>query len=168
MQQSNDFTPEISPAGDEKLVPVTEAIRYRRRAQAAEQQLEALHAQLEEAQTHRDELSAELSGVRRERELIEKLARAGAEDLETAALLASSRMGASRQPDADAVIAQLRKDKPHLFAAAAPVHPAPRTGGVRTARSDGQDLIAGRARQAAQSGSRADVHAYMRARRAFI
>ena len=33
-------------AGDEKLVPVSEAIRYRRRAQTAEQQLEQLNAEL--------------------------------------------------------------------------------------------------------------------------
>ena len=71
-------TEERTGVGDEsKLVAVAESIRYRRRAQGAEKQLETLTQELADAKSQAAALSGELADIRREQELTRKLAASG-------------------------------------------------------------------------------------------
>ena len=106
----------------EKQVPVGEAIRYRKRAQAAEKQL----AQLRQEHEQQGEQFAAL------KEEVEKLKAAEAEQL-----------------SASTATVQTQGVKES------------RTGGART-------KLQTAARQAAVSGSRADVQEYLRLRRNFV
>lgn len=53
-----------------KLVPVSESIRYRRRAQSAERQVEALTEELAEAKSEAKKMSEQIHEVRLEQELV--------------------------------------------------------------------------------------------------
>ena len=86
-----------------KLVPVAESIRYRKRAQSAEKQLEVLSEQLTQSQ--------QLEQTRLEQDLMRKLAAAGAVDLETAVLIAKARIEADSSVELDGTIEQLKKEK---------------------------------------------------------
>lgn len=86
---------DIAGAGDNdntRLVPVAESIRYRKRAQSAEKNLEVLAEQLAQAQTQTAQLSEQLNSAQAEQKLLRQLAAAGAVDLETAVLIAKARM----------------------------------------------------------------------------
>jgi hypothetical protein len=151
----------------EKTVPVGEAIRYRKRAQAAEQQAEELTQQVEQLRRDQAKLSEQLQARRDEEALSSRLTEAGVTDVEAGVLLARKRMGEG--DDLDAAVERLRKDKPYLFTpAASQTHPAPmKTAGVRQRPGSGP-AIAHAAQQAAASGRRSDVHEYMRVRRTRI
>lgn len=73
---------------EDKTVPVSEAIRYRKRAQQAEKQLAELAESLSQARQHAAELDAQLAAQQRQQTLLETLTAAGATDLETTLLLA--------------------------------------------------------------------------------
>ena len=69
-----------------KLVPVTESIRYRKRAQSAEKKSESLAEQLAEANQRIARMSQDVSDLQTEQKLACKLVAAGAVDLEAAVL----------------------------------------------------------------------------------
>lgn len=118
----SDEGPETVQA--EKLVPVGEAIRYRKRAQAAEKELSELK------QTH-EQQADELSVLKEKVQQLEE---------------------AAEQSAADSV-----KDTHH------------KTQGVKESRTGGaRTLLQNAARQAADTGSRADVQEYLRLRRNFV
>ena len=71
-----------------KLVPVTESIRYRKRAQSAEKLSETLSEQLDQAKSSISEMALQLNDIQGEQKLTRKLAAAGAVDLEAALLIA--------------------------------------------------------------------------------
>ncbi len=152
---------------EEKVVPVGEAIRYRKRAQAAEQQAEEMERQIEQLRREREELTEQLRTTRDDGELSRRLAAAGIADVEAGVLLARKRLG--DDGDLEAAIERLRQDKPHLFAA--PLRQTTRiptkTAGVRE-RTGASPTIAQAAQNAAASGRRSDVHEYMRVRRTRI
>ena len=100
---------------EEKVVPVGESIRYRRRAQTAEKKAAELELELAKTKSQAEELATQLEGFSVENRLIAKLAQAGASDIEAAVLLAKSRIGEDGGDEIDGVIAQLKKEKPHLF-----------------------------------------------------
>ena len=87
-----DFISQDSSVDDglngEHLVPVGESIRYRKRAQAAEQKLAELDGQLQESNERSTGLAAELEELRQDRKLSESLIAAGVSDVETALLVA--------------------------------------------------------------------------------
>jgi hypothetical protein len=60
-----------------KLVPVSEAIHYRRRAQSAEQKAESLGVEIEKVKAEAAETSKQLDKIRFEQALKDKLAAAG-------------------------------------------------------------------------------------------
>ncbi len=153
--------------GTEKVVPVGEAIRYRKRAQAAEQQAEELTRQVEQLRRQHDDLSEQLASRRLDEELSPRLTEAGVTDVEAGVLLARKRLGEDGDPAA--AVEQLRKDKPQFFAAnRRQSGPGPnRTAGIRE-RADTSPTIAHAAQQAAASGRRSAVHEYMRIRRTKI
>ncbi|NLK42365.1 MAG: hypothetical protein GX298_09975, partial [Planctomycetes bacterium] len=79
---------------NEKLVPVTEAIRYRKRAQQAEKQLAEVQEQLSFQREQAAGLGEQLEALQRQNALREALIAAGTSDLETTLLLGQARLAA--------------------------------------------------------------------------
>lgn len=158
-EQEQQHTEEQGTVNEEQLVPVGEAIKYRKRAQAAEQQVESLSEQLGEAQS-------QLATVGLEGELTRQLAAAGAVDLEVALLLARQqcRSDAEASNDVGAVVEQLRQKRPGLFASASEVVAQP-TAGVRRTPQGPQVRLEQMAQRANQTQSRKDMQEYLRLRR---
>lgn len=163
-----------------KLVPVTEAIKYRRRAQQAEsrlqqseQQLKDLQAQLEgrieqlaTAEAQRDELQHQLDTSRVRRDAERTLYAAGVGDIETAMALLERRGGLSDETEPKQLkqaVAQLVQDKPFLAASRQAL--PDKTASHRVQNASASARLAQRAAQAAHSGSRRDVAEYLRLRR---
>ena len=154
-------------SGGERLVPVGEAIRYRKRAQSAEQEAAALQQQLEASEAKSKQLAGELDEAKHEKELIASLVAAGASDLEAAVLLAKARMEGTNG-DVGSVVEQLKKEKTYLFEGVETSVVASKTSGVRERKPSGQGLLDRAAKRAATSGSRADMQEYLRVRRQFV
>ena len=153
--------------GGEKLVPVTEAIRYRKRAQSAEQKAAALRQKLQASEQKSGQLAMQLDDARVDNELASRLVAAGARDLETAVLLAKARLERT-EDEVDSVVEQLRKEKTYLFKDVEPIGIASKTAGVRQKVPGGQSVLDRAAKRAASSGGRADMAEYMRVRRQFV
>jgi len=171
------------PAGHEaptKVVPVSEAIKYRRRAQQAEsrlqqieQQLNELQSQFEEglehlatAEARGDELQNQLESERLRARVERTLHEAGVTDLEAAVALLEKRSTLDPELDEDqlaGVVDQLLQDKPFLVAAA-PALPG-KTASARVDRPGLSAQLAQAATRAATSGNRRDVAEYLRLRR---
>jgi hypothetical protein len=163
----NQVTSEDEGLGSEKLVPVSESIRYRKRAQNAEKRISSLEQQLDEALEQNKQLTEQLSGKELEQELIRKLTTAGAGDLETAVLLAKTRLRESGDAEVDSVIEQLRKDKGFLFSDIRS-GAASKTAGVKAESPSGQRGLERAAKKAAASGNRVDLQEYLKVRRQFV
>ncbi|MHC5059713.1 MAG: hypothetical protein ACYTFK_01320 [Planctomycetota bacterium] len=166
-----DFESQVS-SGDEaavaeRLVPVREAIRYRKRAQNAENRAAEIEEQLKASRAEGKQLADELNEARFERELLSSLTAAGAKDIEAAVLLAKARISES-DGDVDSVVVGLRKEKGYLFEDAGPGGAISRTAGVKEKMSGGQSVLARAANRAAASGNRADMAEYLRVRRQFV
>ncbi|MHC4325686.1 MAG: hypothetical protein ACYSUX_15570 [Planctomycetota bacterium] len=162
---------DLTPASDNdiaKLVPVTESIRYRKRAQSAEKKIETLTEQLARAKTQTAELSEQLSDIQTEQKLTRELAAAGAVDLETAVLIARARMQDKNDADATDVIEQLKKEKQYLFATGSPDAIPTKTAGARDRVTNSQTMLERAAKKAATTGNRTDLHEYLKLRRNFI
>jgi nickel-dependent lactate racemase len=152
-----------------KLVPVGESIRYRKRAQSAEKKVEALSGQLAEAKAAACEMAEQLNSIRLERELIRKLATAGAVDLETAVLIAKARTEAQEEADVDGVIEQLKKEKQYLFTGQQGVAvTARKTAGAKDRMTNKQTILERAAKKAATTGNRTDLQEYLKLRRNFV
>jgi len=164
---SEDTTP-ASENDNTKLVPVTESIRYRKRAQSAERKIEELTEQLAQAKAQTAELSEQLSDIQIEQKLTRQLTAAGAVDLETAVLIARARLQDQDDADVAGVIEQLKKEKQFLFTASS-TSPAPtKTAGARDRVTNSQTLLERAARKAATTGSRTDLHEYLKLRRNYL
>jgi hypothetical protein len=157
-----------------KLVPVAESIRYRKRAQKAEKEVEALAEQLTEAKRELSDTSAELVSVQVEQKLMSKLAAAGAVDLEAAVMLAKSKVAKGTEADVDGAVEQLKKDKQYLFSSSGrglTEHggrvdsTVRKTSGARERIQSGQITLEKAAKKAATTGNRIDLQEYLRLRR---
>lgn len=151
----------------EKLVPVGEAIRYRKRAQSAEKQIGALDQELKTSREKNEQLAGELDEMKLEQKLVASLTAAGVSDLEAAVLIARARMKGS-DGDVDSVVEQLRKEKSYLFDVLETRAVASKTAGIKERKSGGQSVLERAAKRAATSGNRADVQEYMKVRRQFV
>jgi len=149
---------------DLKLVPVTESIRYRKRAQSAERKAETLAEELKQTQSQVDSLSGQLRDVRIEQELTSKLSAAGAIDIEGAVAIARAKLS-DDDADVDEVVEQLKKDKQYLFAEASKVTTAGKTAGARERTSNPQAALVTAAKKAATTGNRTDLQEYLKLRR---
>ena len=162
---------DITPASDNdstKLVPVAESIRYRKRAQSAEKKIEELTEQLAHAKAQTAEISEQLSDIQTEQKLTRQLAAAGAVDLETAVLIARARLQDKDDADVNGVIEQLKKEKQFLFTTGSP-GPAPmKTAGAKDRVTNNQTLLERAAKKAATTGSRTDLHEYLKLRRNYL
>jgi hypothetical protein len=148
-----------------KLVPVTEAIRHRKRAQSAEKRAETLTEELSEANRKIAQLSQDLNELEVEQTLARKLVAAGVADLEAAVLIAKARMEGQAEADIDGCVEQLRKEKAHLFNAPAEASAFRKTAGVKDRVKQTQAALEQAAKKAARTGSRADLQQYLRLRR---
>ena len=164
----NQVTSEDEDLGSEKLVPVSEAIRYRRRAQSAEKRMSGLEQQLHETMERNKQLTEQLSGKELQQELIRKLMHAGVNDLETAVLVTKSRIEESEDAQVDSVIEQLRKEKSYLFSGVSSGTAASKTAGVKAVSPSGRSGLERAAKKAAESGNRIDLQEYLKIRRQFV
>ena len=152
-----------------KLVPVSESIRYRKRAQSAEKENESLAQALAEAKAESSRMAEQLSGMELEQKLMRKLAGAGTVDLETAVLIAKARMEGSKNTDVDSVIEQLKREKQYLFAdERGSSVAAQRTAPAKDRVTSNQSVLERAAKKAATTGNRADLQEYLRRRRNFL
>ncbi len=153
-----------------KLVPVVESIRYRKRAQSAEQKTVMLEEELAQSQTTISQLNNQLQLIQTEQQLSSELISAGATDIETAALLVKARLEKEPTADAATVISLLRKEKAYLFAENnhGDIAAAPKTAGTREKMPSATGVIQRAAKKASKTGSRADLQEYLKLRRNFI
>ncbi|MCK4626072.1 MAG: hypothetical protein KAV00_12220 [Phycisphaerae bacterium] len=193
--QSSEQTQEVSPSADTepdvpvevgvtdsqaRFVPVSEAIKYRRRAQQAEsalqqfeQRLEDTQTQLEErleqlakAESQRDEFRHQIDTLHTQSSAKRMLRDAGVADIETAMALLEKRIVFSDDIDEKQMrqaVDQLLQTKPILTSV-----PTGLPGKTASARVDGVGAAARLTRsatQAAQTGNRRDVAEYLRLRR---
>ncbi len=111
------------------------------------------------------QMSRDLDELQLEQKLTHKLAAAGAVDLETAVLVAKARMNGKAQTDIDGCVAQLRKEKAYLFGGPPETTGPRRTAPAKDRVATSQAQLEQAAQKAAQTGSRADLHHYLKLRK---
>ncbi len=164
---------------DPKLVPVSEAIRYRKRAQAAEETVGELQAELATVESNLRETASRMATVERAQEIDQQLVEAEVVDFDSARLLVDEALteagDAVEAGEVSAAVAEVRKRKPHLFRAAVADARAPVVtgdgvmgGAVRVRDRHGARPALTAATEALRSGRRQDVLRYMRLRRAGV
>ena len=152
----------------DKLVPVSESIRYRKRAQSAEKKVEVLEEELAKAKSVAESLGERLDTFEEESLLSGKLSAAGAIDVEAAVLIAKSRIDGNDNVDIDEVVEQLRSEKGYLFGqgSGSGVVVSRKTAAAKDRMLDGCNGGLERlAKKAANSGSRVDLQEYLKLRR---
>jgi hypothetical protein len=150
----------------EKLVPVGEAIRYRKRAQVAEQQAEAIEQELKTSKEQNRGLEERVNELQSEKEITSELISAGVIDLEAAVMMAKSRM--KEHEDVKSAITQLRAEKAYLFSEQTEQSTSTKTAGVKNKNTTARSALETSAKKAAVSGNRADVQEYLKVRRQFL
>lgn len=148
-----------------KQVPVTESIRYRRRAQSAEKSAQELADRLAAAHEQIGRMSEDLERLRLDRRLTDCLMAAGVTDLESAMLIAKARMEADPNLDVEELVTRLQAEKRHLFGRTPEPATVRKTGGVRDRTGPGRSALEQAAAKAARTGRRADLQEYLRLRR---
>lgn len=150
-----------------KMVPVTESIRYRKRAQSAEKKNEELQDDITNFSKEKQTLEKQRDDLKSENELMKKLSTAGAIDLETAVLVTKNRLAGQEDADMDSVIDDLKKNKKYLFENSDHNFKfAGKTAFVRdNIRTNADGVLTRAATSAAKTGSRIDLHEYMKLRR---
>lgn len=149
----------------EKLVDVSEAIRYRKRAQMAEQKKTLLEQELAERKCEIEKLNRNISQMAIERQLIDKFVSAGVRDLEAAVIIGKNRLEKNPDTSADEVVEQIRKEKSYLFSDLQAATPIAKTSGVKNKLSQTTGVLERAARKASQTNSRTDLQEYLRTRR---
>ncbi|MEM1027537.1 MAG: hypothetical protein AAGJ38_05595 [Planctomycetota bacterium] len=155
-----------SPASEDadKLVPVSEAIRYRKRAQTAEQQLTELREQFEQLQNQLDSSQDTITSLERRQKIDALLTDSDAIDLEAARLLTEISVSQMDEPDVGTAVNDLRRQKPYLFR-----HRAGRSDSAMAPRLSQTDALPAAqeaaAERAAATGDRRDLLDYLRLRR---
>ena len=150
-----------------KLVPVTESIRYRKRAQGAEKRVESLAEQLAQAKSEVAEMAEQLNDLQMEQKLTRKLASAGAIDIEATVLIAKAKIEGNAEAYLDGVVEQLKRERQHLFTEPN-IATARKTAGARDKAQGARTVLEKAAKKAATTGNRTDLQEYLRLRRNFI
>lgn len=157
----NHFEDAATPAQN-KMVPVTEAIRYRKRAQTAEQKLAEMQSRLDEAQHRYQQAQEAIGSLERKQRIDQLLSEADAVDMEAARLLTEVAVASMDEPDLAEAVDDLRRHKPYLFHKSEEglggLALAPRLEGV-------DDPLAQAAERAQHSGDRRDLLRYLRLKR---
>jgi hypothetical protein len=144
---------------------LSDAKRYRKRAQAAEKQVEELKATLAEREQKLSDAEKSLTQQQRRQQIDHALINAGALDIEMARQLAEAALAQAPEGDITAAIDELKRAKPFLFRqnsaspgsgamSAADDSPSPRNAQLHRAASS-----------ALETGKRSDLLRYLRLRR---
>ncbi len=139
--------------------PLNETQRWQALLDEAESEIADLEARVAELEAALSDARSAAGQAERQRTLEQELARAGAIDAETAALLLGSAMTADPDADIGALVRDLRDRKPFLFAA---LRPGP---GASMGPSVPVDELGELATDARHSGDRAALLRYLRRRR---
>ena len=162
--EAEDMPTDVEPAEpDVKLVPVTESIRYRRRAQAAEQQLTELRQQYTELQQSLEDAEQQVAMTERRRRIDQMLIDSEAIDLEAARLLTEAAIEQMDDADVELAVDELRQRKPYLFRRSS-AHSGGSGSMSAHPRRKGQPVNEA-AEAAAVTGDRRDLLRYLRLRR---
>jgi len=153
--------PEEMGRQPERLVRLAEAIRYRRRAQAAEKRIEDIAGKLREAEEELRHSREEVGRLERQQKIDRLLANSEAIDLEAARLLTEAAVEGMEEPDVEEAVADLRRHKPYLFRQHGPLRLAM---GAKS-RPGLQEWAEDAADEAKASGNRRDLLRYLRLRR---
>ena len=148
----------------ERLVPVSEAKKYRKRAQAAEATLEEVKAQLAHNEEQIRRSDAMIAALERRVAIDEALVESDAVDLDAARLLVEQSIAGGEAKDIDGAVAELQRRKPLMFRRrkfAATALAARETNGHTPHR----EQLVRAAAEASSSGHRMDVLRYLRLRR---
>lgn len=145
----------------ERQVPVSEAIRQRKRAQEAESRLAVMGERVSELERDLGAAREALDSAERGRQIDAALAEADAVDLETARLLTEMAVAQMDEPDVRLAVEELQRKKGFLFRRQRSGMSAA-TGSIA---SSGRHRAVEAAQAAAGSGDRAALLAYLRARR---
>ncbi len=156
--------PAAAPEASPHLVNVAEAIRYRKRAQAAEKELAELRTQLEETQEQSRAVQDRLAEVERRAAIDAQLVEAGVADLQAARLLVEAAMSETEGVEIDEVVEAVRRERPQLFRSTTS-HATAAMGPAVHAADHGSRDIQRAANAARRSGHNADVMHYMNLRR---
>ncbi len=148
--------------GGEKLVPVSEAIRYRKRAQTAEQQLEQLNTELGDLRTKLTEADQVITALERRQQVDALLMEADTVDLEAARLLTEQAVLMMDEPDVTMAVKDLKRHKPYLFRRRTEAGSSAMAPTIETPGHDPAELAA---QDAARTGDRRDLLRYLRVRR---
>ena len=146
----------------DKLVPVSEAIRYRKRAQVAEQQLDQARSELEQLQQQFGESQETIHSLERRQKIDALLADAETIDLEAARLLTEVTVQNMDDEDVAAAVDDLRRHKPYLFRHRQHTMASAMPARLLTTQNDHAQQAAERA---VSSGDRRDLLHYLRLRR---
>lgn len=149
----------VEPVTD-KLVPVSEAIRYRKRAQTAEQQLTELRESFAQLQSRLDESQDTITALERRQKIDALLADSDAIDLEAARLLTEISVSRMDEPDVKSAVGDLRRQKPYLFR-----HRSLPNDSAMSPRVEHPLTQEAAAERAAATGDRRDLLDYLRLRR---
>ena len=164
----SETTSGLSNNDNLKLVPVAESIRYRKRAQSAEKEVEILAEQLAQAKSKAEDMAEQLNGIKVEQSLTRKLAAAGTVDMETTVLIAKARLEGKDESDLDSVVEQLRKEKHYLFGDSSNAVATKRTSGAKNRVTHNETVLTRAAKRASTTGNRADLQEYLKLRRNFV
>ena len=121
----------------QKLVPIAESIRYRKRAQSAEKKIELLEKELAENKSMVQQLNRKLDNSQTEQQLLTELTSAQATDIEAATLLVKKRLEKNEDAEIKEIVAGLKKEKGYLFDASFTPAAAGKTAGVKEKMSSG-------------------------------
>ncbi len=171
-------------ASSSRLVPVSESIKYRRRAQQAESKLQQLEQKLEDLQTqfdnrneqlataesHRDEIASQMEELENRTEAERRLFQAGVVDIETASMLLSKKMNFTGPIDTEGLshnIEQLLLEKPFLRANSGTITSSlpSSTASAKPSQHGSASRLACAAQKAVKTGCRKDIAEYLRLRR---
>ena len=169
VQTHNEPAPPRRPVDDadqlnapDKLVPVSEAIRYRKRAQTAEQQLEQINDELRAMGAKLQEANRTVAHLERRQKVDALLMESDAIDLEAARLLTEQAVLTMDEPDIEMAVDDLRRHKPYLFRRR---HDPDDSAMAPSLHPNGHDSAEQAAEQAARTGDRRDLLRYLRLRR---
>ncbi|MBI1335833.1 MAG: hypothetical protein GC164_02595 [Phycisphaera sp.] len=151
------------PEAPDKLVPVSEAIRYRRRAQNAEQSLQDLRQKFDALTSQLDDARQTIDQLERRRKIDELLSDSDTIDAQAARLLTEIAVEQMDDPDIQLAVDELKRHKPYLFRKRSNGHAL-----AMPARSDAEHThhtLRQAADDAVNTGNRRDLLRYLRLRR---
>jgi hypothetical protein len=149
----------------ERLVPVSEAKRYRKRAQAAEATLEEVKAQLAQNEEQIRRSEALIESLERRVTIDEVLVESDAVDLEAARLLVEQSLAEGEADDVESAVAEIKRRKPMLFRRSRKVQAVAQASRDLNGHSLHRDQLVRAASDASATGDRHDVLRYLRLRR---